>query len=89
MYGRLQPCKCPYKTESCFCRVPEGSVDVVLSYCHYSLNDTTLLDILPYLKRKGVGIINAGVLSMGLLTKHVSPPSSPPPFPPFPACCSL
>jgi len=51
-------------------RVPEGSVDVVLSYCHYSLNDTTLLDILPYLKRKGVGIINAGVLSMGLLTKH-------------------
>lgn len=53
------------------CRVPEGTVDVVLTYCHYSLNDTTLKDIVPYLKSKGVGIVNAGVLSMGLLTKYV------------------
>ena len=47
-------------------------MDAILSYCHYSLNDSTLLDLVPYLKKKGVGIINAGVLSMGLLTKYVS-----------------
>ena len=44
----------------------------MLTYCHYSLNDTTLEDLVPYLKSKGVGIVNAGVLSMGLLTKYVS-----------------
>jgi hypothetical protein len=27
-----------------------GAVDVVLSYCHYSLNDTTLGDLIPYLQ---------------------------------------
>lgn len=55
-------------------RVPEGTIDVVLSYCHYSLNDTALHDLLPYLKSKGVGIINASPLSMGLLTES-GPPS--------------
>ncbi|KAG5023229.1 hypothetical protein JHK85_019571 [Glycine max] len=41
-----------------------GSLDqVVLSYCHYCVNDTSLGD----LKAKGVGIINASPLSMGLL----------------------
>jgi hypothetical protein len=29
---------------------PAGAVDVVLSYCHYSLNDTTLGDLIPYLQ---------------------------------------
>jgi hypothetical protein len=29
----------------CCCRVPEGSVDVVLSYCHNSLHDTSLLEV--------------------------------------------
>lgn len=55
-------------------RVPEGTVDVVLSYCHYSLNDTALQELLPYLKSKGVGILNASPLSMGLLTES-GPPS--------------
>ena len=54
------------------CRVPKGTVNVVLTYCHYSLNDTTLEALIPYLKSRGVGIVNAGVLSMGLLTKYVS-----------------
>nr|GMD04761.1 L-galactose dehydrogenase [Ipomoea batatas] len=36
-------------------RVPPGTVDVILSYCHYSINDSTLEDLLPYLKSKGVG----------------------------------
>jgi L-galactose dehydrogenase len=42
-------------------------VEVILSYCHYSLNDTALLDLLPLLERKQVGLINASPLSMGLL----------------------
>lgn len=61
-------------------RVPPGSVDVVLSYCHYSINDNTLEDLLPYLKSKGVGIISASPLAMGLLTESGPPewhPASP------------
>lgn len=50
------------------CRVPDGLVDVVLSYCHHTLFDRTLEGLLPYLQGKGVGVINASVLSMGLLT---------------------
>ena len=53
-------------------RVPAGTVDTILSYCHYSLNDQTLADMIPYLKDKGVGIINASALSMGLLTDQAS-----------------
>ena len=60
-------------TFGCGCRVPAGTVDTVLSYCHYSLNDQTLADMIPYLKEKNVGIINASALSMGLLTDQASP----------------
>jgi L-galactose dehydrogenase len=42
-------------------------VDVILSYCHYSLNDSALLDLLPLLEAKQVGLMNASPLSMGLL----------------------
>jgi hypothetical protein len=47
-------------------------VEVVLSYCHCCLVDRTLLQLLPYLHSKGVGVINASVLCMGLLTKQAS-----------------
>ncbi len=71
-------CKCAIRgsaliTFGCWCRVPAGTVDSVLSYCHYSLNDQTLADMIPYLKEKNVGIINASALSMGLLTDQASP----------------
>lgn len=42
-------------------------LDVMLSYCHYSLNDTSLLELLPLIEAKGVGLVNASPLSMGLL----------------------
>lgn len=48
-------------------------IDTVLSYCHYSLNNTTLANEIPYLKSHGMGIINASALSMGLLTHHGPP----------------
>ncbi|PRW05776.1 L-galactose dehydrogenase [Chlorella sorokiniana] len=54
-------------------RVPAGTVDTALSYCHYTLNDRSLETLLPYLQDKGLGVINASVLSMGLLT-HQGPP---------------
>jgi len=41
--------------------------DVILSYCHYALNDTTLLKLLPLAAEKRIGLINASPLSMGLL----------------------
>ncbi|XP_078435545.1 L-galactose dehydrogenase-like isoform X3 [Wolffia australiana] len=60
-------------------RVPSGSVDVILSYCHYSINDSSLQDLLPYLESKGVGVISASPLSMGLLTDNGPPDWHPAP----------
>jgi aryl-alcohol dehydrogenase-like predicted oxidoreductase len=48
-------------------------VDTILSYCHYELNDTSLADLIPYLQSKGVGIISASPLGMGLLTERGTP----------------
>jgi L-galactose dehydrogenase len=53
--------------------INEAEVDIILSYCHYSLNDTTLLDLLPLVEEKGVGLINASPLSMGLLSNRDVP----------------
>src|SRR5262245_58714538 len=44
------------------------NLDVILSYCHYTLYDTSLAGLLPMLKEKQVGIISAAPLGMGLLT---------------------
>ncbi|CAN6554682.1 unnamed protein product [Malus baccata var. baccata] len=54
-------------------RIPAGTVDVILSYCHFGINDSTLEDLLPYLKSKGVGIITASPLAMDLLTESGPP----------------
>src|SRR5436305_14266160 len=34
-------------------------LDVILSYDHYTLQNTMLADVVPYLKSKGVGVMNA------------------------------
>ncbi|MFC6651691.1 aldo/keto reductase [Paenibacillus rhizoplanae] len=49
------------------------TLDVILSYCHYSLNDTTLLRLLPLLESRGTGLINASPISMGLLSNRKVP----------------
>lgn len=54
-------------------------VDTVLSYNHYSLNDTTLLQLLPFLEDKNVGILNASPVSQGLLTNQGTPDWHPAP----------
>ena len=50
-----------------------SDLDTILSYNHYSLNDTTLIDLLPMLETKGIGIINASPLSQGLLSNRGTP----------------
>jgi L-galactose dehydrogenase len=50
-----------------------AELDVVLSYCHYALNDTSLLGVLPLLSARGVGVVNASPLAMGLLSARGAP----------------
>lgn len=60
-----------------FRKMIEGTsvkVDTALCYCHYSMNDSSLSDYLPYFKEQGIGVINASPLSMGLLSDR-GPPS--------------
>ncbi len=49
-------------------------LDVVLSYNHYTLQNTMLAGLVPYLKDKGVGIMNAAPFSARLLTNGTLPP---------------
>ena len=51
-----------------------ADLDVVLSYNHYTLQNTMLADLVPYLKSKGVGIMNAAPFSARLLTNAPLPP---------------
>jgi L-galactose dehydrogenase len=54
-------------------RVDRDTVDTILSFCHYELNDNSLTNLIPYLKGKGVGVINASPTGMGLLTPRGAP----------------
>jgi L-galactose dehydrogenase len=49
-------------------------LDVILSYNHYTLQNTMLADLVPYLQSKGVGIMNAAPFSARLLTNAPLPP---------------
>ncbi|HEX8199246.1 MAG TPA: aldo/keto reductase [Isosphaeraceae bacterium] len=51
-----------------------ADLDVILSYNHYTLQNTMLADLVPYLKSKGVGIMNAAPFSARLLTNAPLPP---------------
>lgn len=66
--------------------VPAGTVESVLNFCHYCLNDDKLLDYLDYFESKGIGVVNASPLSMGLLTKRGVPDWHPAPKPLVEAC---
>ena len=59
--------------------VPAGTVESVLSFCHYSLNDNSLADYLAYFESKNIGVINASPYSMGLLTERGTPEWHPAP----------
>ena len=53
-------------------------LDVVISYAHFSLQNTRLLsELLPVAERRGVGVLNASPLSLGLLTNQGPQPWHP------------
>jgi L-galactose dehydrogenase len=52
-------------------------LDVVLSYCHYTLLDDGLAAEARWLGRQGVGVLNASPLAMGLLSSKGPPPWHP------------
>lgn len=60
-------------------RVPQGTVESVLCFCHYCLNDDMLTDYFDYFESKGIGIINASPFAMGLLSKRGVPDWHPAP----------
>lgn len=66
--------------------VPAGTVETVLNFCHFTLNDDKLADYLDYFESKGVGVINASPLSMGLLSQRGIPAWHPAPAPLVEAC---
>jgi aryl-alcohol dehydrogenase-like predicted oxidoreductase len=50
-----------------------ANLDVVISYAHFTLQNTSLLSMLPLFEAHGTGVINASPLALGLLT-----PAGPP-----------
>jgi L-galactose dehydrogenase len=54
-------------------RAAPGTVETILSFCHYCLNDTSLESLLPWCRERGVGVINASPTGMGLLTDRGAP----------------
>lgn len=48
-------------------------LDVILSYNHYTIQNTMLADLVPFLKSKGVGVMNAAPFSARLLTNAPLP----------------
>jgi aryl-alcohol dehydrogenase-like predicted oxidoreductase len=65
----LQPENLKWVIEHC----EEGTVESILNFCHYSLNDTLLADYLGFFEQHGVGVINASPFSMGLLSSRGAP----------------
>ena len=65
---------------------PAGTIESVLNFCHYCLNDDKLIDYLDYFEERGIGIINASPLSMGLLSQRGTPDWHPAPEPLKEAC---
>ncbi|QEL14485.1 aldo/keto reductase [Limnoglobus roseus] len=53
-------------------------LDVVISFCHFNLQNQRLLtELLPVAQSHGVGVLNASPLAMGLLTNQGPPPWHP------------
>jgi L-galactose dehydrogenase len=59
--------------------VERAAVDAVHSYCNFCLTSTRLVQLLPMLHEKRVGVINAAPLAMGLLTDKGPPAWHPAP----------
>ena len=53
-------------------RIAEAApVDSILTYCHYNLMNTDMDGVLTaFARERGIGLINAAALHMGILTEH-------------------
>lgn len=51
----------------------DGMIDTVLSYCRFSLFNTDLLSYSAFFESRGIGVINAAPVGMGLITPHAVP----------------
>jgi L-galactose dehydrogenase len=58
----------------------QTDVDQIQSYCHFCLNDTSLLDLLPYLEAKQLAVFNSAPLAMRLLSNEGPPAWHPAPL---------
>jgi len=63
-----------------------GTIEAVMNFCHYCLNDDRLADFLDFFGQYGVGVINASPFAMGLLTERGVPEWHPAPRPLVEAC---
>lgn len=63
-----------------------GTVESILNFCHFTLNDDKLLDFLDYFEERSIGVINASPLSMGLLSQRGVPAWHPAPASLVEAC---
>ena len=60
--------------------VERCELDVVISYAHYTMQNTRLLsELLPLAEARGTGVLNASPLSLGLFTNQGPPPWHPAP----------
>ncbi len=58
--------------------IEKCNLDVVISYCHFNLQNQRLLtELMPVAEKYGVGVLNASPLAMGLLTNQGPPPWHP------------
>ena len=51
----------------------EGTVESILNFCHYCLNDNLLTEYFDFFESRGIGVINASPFSMGLLSMRGAP----------------
>jgi L-galactose dehydrogenase len=64
-----------YPTATTLRVISEFDLDVTLSYAHSTLLDACLTDdVLPLAQERGVGVINAAAVALGLLTQAGPPP---------------
>ena len=76
--------KCRYIGMSCYPlgllakAIERCKLDVVISYCHFNLQNQLLIsDLLPIAEKHGVGVLNGSPLGMGLLTNQGPQPWHP------------
>lgn len=65
---------------------PDGMVETIMNFCHYTLNDDMLVDYLDMFEDRGIGVISASPLSMGLLSQRGVPAWHPAPASLVEAC---